>query len=435
MKQSKYIIFLFATGLALSSCKKNFTNPGETLRNDALSTSVGLTGVAVGVQKQFSVNRTSPLYNVVTANGFSTFELRLQNAGNTDEFNLSVGGINVDGNNGVLGNLWAQNLKVIFDANNVINNAANLGDQAYASGLIAYASIFKALSYGNLSMYWEQIPDTIGLNVGFNERTLGFQKAISSINYGLSAIAANPMSAAFLSNLPAGMEIPNTLQALKARYLLFSGDYDGALAAANLVDLSKKSTMNFDAVSPNPIFNVATATNNVFQVLDSTFGLPETLAPVPTDKRITFYMSINETVAPRWRIKGFGAAQDTPWPIYLPGEITLIKAECYMRKTGGASVPDAVVALNQILTKEPADDVFGIGADLPPYAGAITETALLTEIYRQRCIELYMQGFKMEDMRRFERSNDPNVEKKRNFFPYPFRERDNNSNTPADPAF
>ncbi|MCG7860464.1 RagB/SusD family protein, partial [Flavihumibacter sediminis] len=95
---------------------------------------------------------------------------------------------------------------------------------------------------------------------------------IATLDAALAAIAADPISAQFLTNLPAGIEIPNTLQALKARYSLFSGNYAGALAAANAVDLTKKSTMNFDAVSPNPIFNVSTATNNVFQVIDSTFG-------------------------------------------------------------------------------------------------------------------------------------------------------------------
>ena len=77
---------------------------------------LGLTGISIGVQKQYSVGRQSPLYNLVTANGFSTFELRLQNAGNVDEANLFTGGTSVDGNNNVLGNLWAQSLKVIFDA-------------------------------------------------------------------------------------------------------------------------------------------------------------------------------------------------------------------------------------------------------------------------------------------------------------------------------
>jgi hypothetical protein len=43
-----------------------------------------------------------------------------------------------------------------------------------------------------------------------------------------------------------------------------------------------------------------------------------------------------------------------------------------------------------------------------------------------------LSGLKLEDMRRFGRAN---AERKRNFFPYPFKERDGNSNTPADPTF
>jgi len=57
---------------------------------------------------------------------------------------------------------------------------------------------------------------------------------------------------------------------------------------------------------------------------------------------------------------------------------------------------------------------------------------VLTQIYKHRCIELYLSGLKLEDMRRFGR---PNSERKRNLMPYPFRERDSNANTPADPAF
>lgn len=431
MKRYTYPSLLTVLAVMLfASCKKDFSNPNSTLVKDALNNSVGLTGVTIGVQKQYSVGRQSPLYNLVTANGFSTFELRLQNAGNVDEANLSTGGINVDGNNNVLGNLWAQSLKVIFDANNVINNAQNLGDKGYASGLIGHATIFKAMALGNLSMYWEQIPDTISTNVTFISKAQGFARAVAAIEKAQAAIAANPISSQFLANLPAGIEIPQTLQALKARYLLFSGNYAAALTAANAVNLTVKSTMNFDAVSPNPIFNVATATNNVFQVLDSTFGLTPALAPDLTDKRIPFYMSVNATVAPRWRIAGFGATLSTPWPVFIPGEMMLIKAEAYARQ----ATPDlvnAIIELNRVRTKTAGSDPYGIGGELTPYAGAVTQAAILTEIYRQRCIELYMHGFKMEDIRRFGR---PTSERKRNYFPYPFRERDNNPNTPADPA-
>jgi starch-binding outer membrane protein, SusD/RagB family len=435
MKSLKNISILIVAGsLGLMSCKKNFDNPNDATQEQTLGSPVGLTGVAVGLQKQYSTSRAGALYNLVCANGFSTFELSNRNTGNVDETNLFNGGIAVDGNNSVLGNLWASNLKVIYDADNVINNAANLGDKAYASGLIGYASIFKALALGSLSEFWEKIPDTVavGNQPLFIDRMAGYAKAVATLDRAIAAIAANPISTTFLNNLPPGMEIPNTLQALKARYLCFSGKYPEALTAANIVNLTVKSEMRFDAISQNPIFQVSTSTNNVFQVKDSTMGLPVDLRPDAADKRVNFYMVINTAAAPRWRINGFGVALSTAWPVYLPGEVTLIKAECQARAN---NLSTAVTELNKVLTKKASEDPFGIGADLPAYGGANTQADILTAIYRNRCIELYMQGWKMEDLRRFGRSNTPNVEKNRNMYPYPFRERDNNPNTPADPSF
>jgi hypothetical protein len=106
----------------------------------------------------------------------------------------------------------------------------------------------------------------------------------------------------------------------------------------------------------------------------------------------------------------------------------LIKAEAYARQN---MLPLALIELNKVITKKPADDIYGVGADLPPVVLS-TQAEILTEIYRQRSIELFMSGLKLEDMRRFGR---PLTERKRNFFPYPFQERDNNPNTPPDPSF
>ena len=114
--------------------------------------------------------------------------------------------------------------------------------------------------------------------------------------------------------------------------------------------------------------------------------------------------------------------------MYLPGEMTLIKAEAYTRQN---DLVNGLIELNKVVTKQPASDPYGVGAGLAPVAG-LTQAQILDEIYRQRCIELFISGLKLEDMRRFGR---PNSEKKRNFLPYPFLERDNNPNTPADPQF
>ena len=414
----------------ITSCKKEYRNPSGANSDDVLTTAKGLTGVTVGLQRVYTAGRLGVYFNSVSTTGFVTNEIMLMNSGNIPELQLFTGGNSVDGTNNILSNLWTYSNKIIFDADNVINNAGNLADKNYAAGLIAYASLYKALALGNLSQYWENIPSGIGTNVTFINRLDGFKKAIAVIDNAFSVIAANNISAGFLSNMPAGVDIINSLYAIKARYALFAGDYSLALATASSVDLTKKSTFNFDAQTLNPIFEIATSTNNVFQPTNANLGLTGAYTPDPADKRLAFYTVPNAT-APTARLGGFGLTSTTAIPVYLPGEIILIKAEAYARLT----VPDpvnALIELNKVVTKQPAADPFGVGAGLLPVVGALTPAQILPLIYKHRSIELYLSGLKLEDMRRF---GLPNGDRKRNFFPYPFTERDNNINTPADPAF
>lgn len=428
-KYKNWMILAFSA-IIFSSCKKNFTDPNKAPSDKILQSDRGLTGVSVGLQRVYSLGRASSLYNVISTTGFVTKELRLLNQGNLPEYQLSTGGTAVDGTNTMLSGLWTSSNKIIYDADLVINGASTLTDKGTASGLIGYASIFKALSIGNMAMFWEQVPANIGTNVTFITRVNGFKMAIDVIDNALNAISTNAISSTFASKIPAGIDIVNTLNALKARYLLFSGNYSLALTTANLVDLTKKSTLNFEAANPNPIYDVAGSNFNVYQPIDSTMGLLGSLQPDLTDKRVPFYMVLSGSSASRFLMKGFAITTTTAYPIYYPGEMTLIKAECYARQ----STPDlinALVELNKIVTKKAVNDPLGIGADLPAMVGPFTQAEVLDQIYRNRCIEMYMSGLKLEDMRRFAR---PASERTRNFMPYPFRERDNNPNTPADPA-
>ncbi|MFI5451704.1 RagB/SusD family nutrient uptake outer membrane protein [Pedobacter sp. UC225_61] len=427
--KSKYIgyTFLFTAITFSVACNKEYLNPNAATADDVLTSAKGLTGVTVGLQKSYSTTRPSMLYASITLNGLTTNELISINTGNTNEERLAAGGVQVDGSNTIIGNVWIGANKIIYDADNVIKNAANLPDKNYAAGLIAHASIFKALALGNLSEYWEKIPAGTGQNVQFITRLDGFNKAISTIDNALAAIAANPISTSFLGNIPAGIDIVNTLNALKARYALFAGNYALALTAANAVDLTKKSTFTYDALNLNPLFEIATSTNNVIQPKNLSLGQTGANVPDAADLRIPFYTSVNTTV----RINGFGAGTFTQIPVYLPGEITLIKAEAYARQAA-PNLSSSLTELNKIVTKTAATDPFGVGASLPALTGPYTQQELLDLIYKHRCIELFMSGLKLEDMRRFGR---PTSEMKRSFMPYPFQERDNNTNTPANPAF
>ena len=419
------VALLCVAMLLQTSCKKNYTDPSKASPGDALTTQRGMTAVVVGLQRVYTLGRGSTLYNKITINGLTTNELIVVNPGNTAEVQLAAGGNTVDGNNTMLTQYWTTCNKVIFDADNVLANASTLTDKNYASGLIAYASLFKALSIADMAQFWEKVPAGIGTHVTFIDRVDGFKKAITLIDAALAVIAANPVSTSFLANVPAGINLPNTLNALKARYSLYAGLYPQALAAASLVTLSSKSFFGFDALSLNPVFEIATSTNNVVQPTGASLGLIPAFIPAPSDGRLPFYT----TGAPQYRLNNFFNAAATSIPLYLPGEINLIIAECYARNNDSTT---SKTFLNMVITKTAAGDPFGVGGNQPAINSFGSYAALLDEIYRQRCIEMYLSGNKLEDMRRFGR---PNAERKRNFMPYPTRERDNNTNTPPNPPF
>ncbi|RBQ02613.1 RagB/SusD family nutrient uptake outer membrane protein [Pedobacter miscanthi] len=422
---TKIASLTFLLTLCLASCTKEYQDPSRAKTDVALGSQQGLTAVAIGLQRVYTLSRTGVMFSAVAANGFVTNELRLLNSGNIPELQLSTGGSAVDGTNTILFNLWASANKIVYDADLVISNANNLGDKGYAAGLIAYSSIFKALAIGNMAQYWEKIPDGTGKNVSYITRAAGFTKAIAVLDNALTVIAANPISASFLGNVPADVNIINTIHALKARYALFSGNYTLALTEANAVDLTKASFFKFDTTSPNILFSIISS-NNVFQPLNANLGLTGVNVPDAADKRIPFYTLMAGSPA-TLRMNGFAAATASPFPIYLPGEIILIKAEALARQP---DLTNSLIELNKVVTK--SSDLFGVAAALPPLVGPYTQQQLLDLIYKHRSIELYASGLKIEDMRRF---NQPLTDRKRNFFPYPFQERDNNTNTPADPTF
>src|SRR5688500_18194464 len=99
-------LLLAAVMMHIGACKKNYTNPSAATEEEVFSSAKGITGVAVGLQRTYTSgltgSLTGSLYNLVTANGFTTRELDLRNEGNVPEFQLFRGGGVVDGTNTVL---------------------------------------------------------------------------------------------------------------------------------------------------------------------------------------------------------------------------------------------------------------------------------------------------------------------------------------------
>lgn len=425
--------------LIATSCKKEYINPSAASGPSVTGNVDGLMNLSAGLQRRFTIGRQSPLYTAPIGGAYSVFALRTLNVGNTAEAELEAGKGAVTQANSIVTQLWAQSLLTKSEAETILENlnvAVDAGDKV---GLKAYASIFYALSMGTLCQFFEKIPLVKENNAAFSDRIEVIQKVITVLESADADLTTTSPSAKFLSRVPAGIDIKNTVKALLARYYnihsMMTGTYNSAsgnkaIAFATAASQTVKSEFRFSASTPNPL-GEWNATVNVFGAIDSTLGLRNGLAPVPasSDPRIGFYIS--RTGPTTFPLKAFALNLTASYPVYLPGEMSLIIAENHARQNAFTA---SKTALDAVLTK--TNDIYGVNAAQPAYSGPLTTVALLNEIYKQRRIELFLSGQELEDSRRFARPspNAANEERNRTFYPYPQTERDNNTSTPADPA-
>lgn len=201
----------------------------------------------------------------------------------------------------------------------------------------------------------------------------------------------------------AGFDTPTAFlqfnRAVLARVALYQRDWTGALAALHGSYLDLTGHLN-----RGPVFNWGTAPdllNPLYQPLNSNVAVVANNAFVleaePGDARLS-------KVAKRasaYTVIGISGAYDvklyptnqTPVPIIRNEELVLIYAEC-MVQTGWLA--EAVEALNLIRTQ---------AGQLGAYAGAITQSALLDELLRQRRYSLFYEGHRWIDLRRYGRLN------------------------------
>ena len=322
-------------------------------------------------------------------------------------------------------------------------------DAGARSRVLAHAYLFKAAALAGVALGFEQGPLAASPNTeaspgyvgpGFVPRQQLLQEALRLLDLAVQELSGNPVSTEFNAQvLGPVFDLPNTVQAYRARFNLMAGNYTAALAAANLVDLRVGSAFSYSAQNPNPVWQFTVQTGANFRPRNN-FGLPTSLIEVG-DGRLAFYLTgpvvadANNGSTDNIRtLAGFFSSINASIPAYLPDEMRLIRAEANLR----AATPNLAAALADInaVRTQTAGDPFGVHAALPAYAGPQTVEALLLETYKQRCAELYLSGLRLDDNRRFGRPAPPAnlVERNRNFYPYPQQERTNNPNVPADPA-
>ena len=413
-----------------SSCDKVILDPNSILEPDVTGNTENLIKLINGIQQRWSTDRAGVIYNLTHISGLNTKELRLLNPGNLDENEILLGGADVNGGNGILNNIWVNTMLSRKEASIIIDAADGAASDASAANTLkAYALFYRAMAHGTLIQYFESIPLEIIDNAPFKSRSEVLQSVIADLEAAQGFVNSG-LSSEVTSGVFSSVDLENSVNALLARFNLMNGDYNGAITAANSVSLSAQSTWKYDAAVPNPLA-FWFGSQNVTQARDLNFGLPAGLLPDANDKRVPFY--VHEPDPSDFQLIGFWIDNLNEIPVYLPGEMLLIKAESYARNS---DLDNAVEQLNIVLTKTAANDLYGLGADLPTYSGAMTQDAILDEIYKNRRVELYLTGLSLEDTRRFGRpgATDANAERNRDFYPYPNAERDNNTSTPTNPS-
>ncbi|WP_457617213.1 RagB/SusD family nutrient uptake outer membrane protein [Lutibacter sp.] len=440
MKKLINIIIVVISVFSITSCETDFTNINEPAEDQVLTSKAGLLGVSVGMTEHFATSTLSPIVEIP---GLSTREF-----GNTLTYvtpgELVLGGSLLSNDNAGITRLWDRLLRDKGMAESILANVDAVEmEPGTKSGLKAYAKWFKAMTLGYLIQNFEQAPINNSLDGAslFNTRAEVLTECINLLESAKSDLAASPISDEFSGIIP-NIDLPNVINAFLARYNLFAGNYNEAITAANAVSLTSISEWWYDgSTAKNPVWGFAFYNSPDTKPQDD-FGLTGAYIPEANDGRRAFYLTpVNEFETDFGmhgvdNAAGFFDDAAKSIPVFLPGEMLLIKAEAYAMLN---DLPNAVANLN--LVREKTNDVYGVNAALGPWAGnANSQADILDEIFRNRSIELFMTGMRLEDSRRIHPSLVPPAsgdyynERNRNYYPYPFDERENNPNTPSDPA-
>ena len=375
-------ILLLALAAMNTGCKKSFPNLNAASSDEILKTREGMFSLSIALKQYYSTSVEGPL---VITTGCTSREIKgISTLANV--LDIELGGSALPNDNNNLVNLFANSMRAMVSAENLIDAAPNVlsTDAATQTGIVAHAKLFKAMAIGAMATGFEKCPiksDKDG-KATFVSRVDALNRAVALLDEASTSIAATAPSAEFNTRiLGADFKLLDVINAYKARFNLMAGNYAAAKAAAMLVPATSKSTFLYSAVSSNPTWS-SLGLSPAYRAREN-FGLPTAFFDAG-DTRLSFYTTAPTFVSGTETLKtiaGFSATQIGSYPVYLPDEMRLIKAECILRGTGLGTLADAKTEIDAVRTQT-TGDVFGVYANLPAYSGVVDAPSLLNEVYK-----------------------------------------------------
>lgn len=410
--------------MGLAGCDTNLdlTNPNAPTEQAALANLDGVIATSLGMQDQLA----GSILTFVRAPALVTDEWGTTTRALAADRSLFTGEA-IDPSYGVVSEPYAGAYRVARTANVLLEAVPTTSgiSPAIAAGLTASARLFKAMALGYAAMHYERLPLDAAFDGGVPvPRAAVFAEVISLLEAARAGLA--PYSDAELGvfttrAVSAGFSMRNTIDAMLARYYLITGQHAQADAAAARVNLATVSVLAYPGTELNPIHNYSVLANYVAP-LKSWVDQAE-----PGDRRTSFWVQTSATPVtgnPPVQLQPFNMYRNRndPFPVYLPGEMLLIRAEVAARAN---NLPAAIAFIDQVRAKTTTTN--NPGAQLGPLPATIdTQAEVLTQIAYERRYELFSQGLRWEDMRRLDAyiAEDPVVA----FLPLPSRECTSNPN-------
>jgi starch-binding outer membrane protein, SusD/RagB family len=431
--------------VCLGACSLDLQNPNSPTAEQVTTSPDGVIALATGLQGRFATSYGNFAYTAgLVTDEFASVSAALISISDAEQGAVPSG-------TGIADAVFNSLYRTVRSADDLLAGANALSAQFDAgtrSGLRALAFALKAEAIGEALQSYQRVPiETFGVTnpvyVG-RSQALPFVRAL--LDSATAALAATPPSAFFNSSiLTPGVNLPNLVNLLRARYARMANDNAAALAAANLVGRTGPtalSTLSFPVPTVNPFANVTGGPNGIAPRRQWRTSMNV------ADQRFSWF------VTPGTATGRVGALLDS-WnrfanpqaalPVYFPDEALLIKAEA-LAATGQLAAAQA--AVDSVRT----DCTGGRGIDDPkaclqPLPVPLTQAALLDEIYLQRRFELFSTGLRWEDARRRNAIRGPIAapsvpnEGQRCWLPYAVGDRNANTNAtfaalpdPAEPA-
>lgn len=320
---------------------------------------------------------------------------------------------------------------ILIDA---VNNTASITDEQ-AQGYLGFAKTMKA---HELLMVLNQQYDN-GIRVDVNDPDnlgpfLSNTEALAAIDALLDEAAGHLANAGLSFAFPLssgfeGFDTPATFRqmnrGLTARVAVYRGAYGEAISLLDesFVDISGDFSVGvYHNFSPNagdqlnPLFfarnsNGDLRTAHPAWLADAEAGDNRLEAAVPRNMPFE-----NADLTGSHDVFLYTSNTD-PVPFLRNGELTLIYAEARIQRNQGTDLVDALEALNNIRNN----------ADLSDYGGPITQADLTDEMLNQRRYELWFEGHRWVDMRRYDRLDELTIDRQGDIvheqYPRPFNEQ------------